>query len=541
MLNNYNFATKLQLIFLPLIITPVALLIMLLALTIPSRLISAQEELLLLQLERAYNQIDEGYELLVSAGIEDDLFFRQTRINRIIENIRQIDVETASFGLYDSSAGALLIEPGEPENFLEKLGSAEFREVRDFASRDTVRMSTGSETYLLRHFPPWNLVIGLQVRIPALYRPVFGLLGLFGSVGLIIIVTAALLIRRFSRSLSSPLAELAETVSDFGSGDFRRRVSPRGRDEIARLSGSFNDMAERISDFARELERKVEQRTLELSDNIDALQRTQKQLIESEKLASLGSVVAGVSHEINTPLGVGITSASFLEHQLNRMEDLYRGNQLTKSELDAIISRSRESLNILMDNLNRAQTLVQNFKEVSADQLVDEQRTFQFRDYLEEILSGLHNQLKRRVGKVRIEGPDELFVYSHPGAYWQIFSNLIQNALIHAFPEDMERAPEITISIEADEGDLNIVVADNGVGMDEVIRETAFEPFVTTRRGAGGTGLGLNIVFNIVQRLNGVISLESSARGTSIFIQIPGIIREANEEDDSGKPQEFSE
>jgi signal transduction histidine kinase len=84
-------------------------------------------------------------------------------------------------------------------------------------------------------------------------------------------------------------------------------------------------------------------------------------------------------------------------------------------------------------------------------------------------------------------------------------------------------------------------VADNGVGMDEVIRETAFEPFVTTRRGAGGTGLGLNIVFNIVQRLNGVISLESSARGTSIFIQIPGIIREANEEDDSGKPQEFSE
>jgi signal transduction histidine kinase len=529
MLNNQPFATKLQLIFLPLIITPVILLILILLLIIPGRLIEAQEELLRLKLDQAYQMLEEGYELLVTAGIEDDLFFRQTRQNRIVSGIREISVEDAQFALYSRRTGGFLIEPDAPETFLAIIPAHDMSHLYDPGGLHELADSRVGIRYLVRSFGPWEMIIGLQIRIADLYRPIINLVMLFAVPGIAIIIIAALLIRRISWSLSSPISELVDTVGEFGAGDFHRRIEPRGKDEIARLSVSFNTMADRISDFARELERKVEERTLALQQNIEMLQQTQHQLIESEKLASLGSVVSGVAHEINTPLGVGITSASFLEHQLNRMESQYRTDSLTKSELEDIISKSRESLGILLENLNRAQILVQSFKEVSADQLVDEQRTFNFREYVNEILSSLQNQIKRNIRDIRVEGPESLYIYSHPGAYWQIFSNLIQNSIVHAFPDGFKGKSAITISYESDDGGLNIVFADNGVGMEDRIRRSAFEPFVTTRRGQGGTGLGLNIVFNIVQRLNGVISLESGPSGTSVFITIPDIIRETNQ------------
>ncbi len=522
MLNKYPYATKLQLSFLPLIIAPVLFMTALISLTVPRIIISSRQSVLELQLDQAYLLLSDGYSLLESAGIQNDVFFRQTRQARIVEAIQNIDLRDASFVLYTRERNGFLIAPAAPDAFLSILDNRDLSHLP--IAQDLYVVRDSRILHIFRYFHPWNMLVGIQIDIPDLYRPVTLLLIGFGSSGLFIIAVSILLIRLFSRGLTTPITRLVETVGEFGSGDFHRRFTYDGRDEIAMLGDSFNTMADRISNFARELENRVVERTKALEYNIEMLQHTQHQLIESEKLASLGSVVAGVAHEINTPLGVGITSASFLGFELQQMEQKFRAGTLTKTEMEQILKKSRESLDILEGNLNRAQMLVQSFKEVSADQLVDEKRDFDFCSYLSEILSSLYNQVKRHVKEIAVEGPEQIEVHSHPGAFWQIFSNLVQNSLNHAFPASLEREPRIHIALEVHKSDLNIIFSDNGVGMDEGIRKTAFEPFVTTKRGRGGTGLGLNIVFNIIQRLGGTVSIESGTDGTSIYIQIPGII-----------------
>lgn len=524
MLNNQPFARKLQLLFLPMVIAPLIILSAIVALTIPNALLTFQEEMLELKLNLAYTMLEDSYQLLVASGMSDNSFFLNTSQNRIVDELLQLDMGDASIALYSNDLEDFLITPKYPEEFSQITEQSNVKE-RQNTRLNSERFRPNSRVmFMYRYFTPWNMIMGIEIPSSTLYNPVFNMLALFGISNIIFLIGGISVIRRVSKSISRPIQNLANGVSSFGEGNLGLRMDPKGKDEISILATRFNEMAERISGFTRDLEQKVEDRTTALQENIEVLQQTQRQLIETEKLASLGSVVSGVAHEINTPLGVGITSASFLEHMIKQMDKHFRNQTLTKGEMEKLLSQSLDSLIILIENLNRAQVLVQSFKEVSADQMVDELRTFNFAEYLGEILSSLRNQTKRRVKYLTVKGPEILLIRSHPGAYWQIFSNLIQNSLIHAFPEDFQLNPSIEIIFERDEESLLIAFSDNGVGMKEEIRKSAFEPFITTRRGKGGTGLGLNIVYNLVQRLRGNITLESDDRGTSLYMQIPDVV-----------------
>jgi signal transduction histidine kinase len=256
----------------------------------------------------------------------------------------------------------------------------------------------------------------------------------------------------------------------------------------------------------------------ELQSRIDELRRTQTELIENEKMASLGRLVAGVAHEINTPLGVGVTAASCLEGIFESIDDLH--DDAASPELREALVNGRRCVELVLSNLDKADQLVKSFKQVAVDQSSEVRRRVAVRRYLDEILVSLGPRLKPTPHRVEIDCPTDLEVDTFPGALYQIVANLVLNALTHAFGSD---AGCMRIAVRRIGNTLEMTFADDGKGMTEDVRVKVFEPFFTTRRGSGGTGLGLHMVYNLVtQLLRGTIACTSSpGHGTQFTIRLP--------------------
>lgn len=269
-----------------------------------------------------------------------------------------------------------------------------------------------------------------------------------------------------------------------------------------------------------ELEQRVEARTNALKKSLDSLKKTQEQLVESEKMASLGGLVAGVAHEINTPIGVGVTTISFLQQKAKEMEKLYSGGKLKRSDFEKFINLSMESSSAVLLNLSRASELIQSFKQVAVDQTSEERRRFELKEYIHEVLLSLRSKYKRTKHTINVEG-DDVELDSYPGAIMQVLTNLLMNTLTHGF--DGIEAGTIDIRVQDDEEAVRMVYSDDGVGMDADTRTRIFDPFYTTKRGRGGTGLGMHIVYNLItQRLGGTISCKSEkGEGTTFIIELP--------------------
>lgn len=255
--------------------------------------------------------------------------------------------------------------------------------------------------------------------------------------------------------------------------------------------------------------------------NQEMLQRQQEQLAQAEKMAALGSLVAGVAHEINTPIGIGITAATHLGEQCRQLGDIYRDGRLSRTAFECFLETAAEAAQMIHANLARSADLVQSFKQIAVDQSSEERRRFDLRSYLEEILRSLGPELKRSPHAVTVDCPAGLLLHSYPGAYYQIVTNLIFNSLTHAFAAG--QAGHITIAATAGEGRLRLLYADDGRGIAPAELKRIFEPFYTTRRSEGGTGLGLHIVYNLVtQTLGGSIRCESTpGEGVRFTIDIP--------------------
>jgi len=259
-----------------------------------------------------------------------------------------------------------------------------------------------------------------------------------------------------------------------------------------------------------------------LKENQEYLKITQDQLIESEKMSALGHLVAGVAHEVNTPLGISITAASIFESKIKEVKGLIKENTLTKSALDEALDSFEEADTILIKNLDRAALLIKNFKQVSVDQSSENIRDFELNEYIKEVVSTIHNEFKHRPIILSLDLCDDaLLMHSNPGAFSQVVVNLLQNTLFHAF--DIEDEGEVTIQTQECEGYALIKVNDNGKGVSKEISEKIFEPFVTSKRNLGGTGLGLSITHTLVnQLLGGNIVLDNDYKnGTSFVMKIP--------------------
>lgn len=282
------------------------------------------------------------------------------------------------------------------------------------------------------------------------------------------------------------------------------------------------------------LEQRVITRTAELSEanlalrnTLDELKETQTQLIESEKMAALGNLVAGIAHEINTPIGIGVTGITYLKEQTSELEELQSQGKMKRSDLKKFIDTASNSTLLILSNLNRAAELVRSFKQVAVDQSMEDLRSFNVKVYLNEILNSLHHEFKRTGHTVTVDCPDDLVITNYPGAFYQVFLNLLMNSLIHGL-EEKERG---NIHIEViKEGNIRIKVSDNGKGIPEEMVGRIFEPFFTTKKEQGGSGLGLHIVYNLVNlKLQGKIRCESNqGEGTAFIIEIPETIKDSN-------------
>lgn len=296
---------------------------------------------------------------------------------------------------------------------------------------------------------------------------------------------------------------------------------------------------EEIRTLNAELETRVEERTEELRTtnaalrtSLDDLHRAQDQLVQTEKMAALGELVAGVAHEINTPLGIGVTAASHLQQKTRELDALHRDGRLKRSDLENYLLTTRDSCGALLSNLHRAAGLVRSFKQVAVDQSAQERRVFPVKEYLQGVLLSLQPKLKKTRHTLELDCPTELTIDNYPGAVSQIVTNLVINSLLHGFATKEEGHIRITVT---DEGEhILLRYSDDGCGMDEHQLRHLYEPFFTTRRNDGSSGLGLHIVFNLVtQRMRGRIHCDSApGQGTRFTLWIPKSPEESN-----GRPQ----
>lgn len=360
----------------------------------------------------------------------------------------------------------------------------------------------------------------------------------------VMMILTFVLALRLQHILVGPIESLAEFLRRTArQKDYSARVSIGNVTELNMLGDAVNILLERMQDYVQKqrvteqqhrelnssLEEMVNQRTLALKDanhelinTLEKLHQYQRQIIENEKMASLGDMVAGVAHEVNTPIGLGVTASTMILDRLAQVQKDFDAKTLKASSLDRFLSESQENLNIIYRNLNRAAELISSFKQVAVDQGSESVRTFCVSQLINEILLSLKPRLKKHRHNINVKCDPTLIVETKAGPINQILINLIINSVVHGF-EDVDSG---TIDIEADlisVQTLKIVYRDNGQGIPAEIRKRIFDPFVTTKRGQGGSGLGMHLVYNLVtQALNGSISVSSEeGHGVEFIIVFP--------------------
>lgn len=376
----------------------------------------------------------------------------------------------------------------------------------------------------------------LEEQLAALFKSMA--LALAGALG-----GAVLLAIFITRSLLDPLMKLRATSSQITeTKDYSLRVEQKSSDEIGHLVCAFNSMLDDIEGFVAEknarqlqvqqlnlhLEEKVNERTRQLETSmaqlhttLQNLQLAQRQMVEQEKLASLGSLVAGVAHEINTPVGVAVTMSTTFSEKLTQFLEKVSQGKLRRVDLDEFQHDSKEGLELLQNSLNKAARLIQSFKKVAVDQTSEERRAFRLSEVVDEVVRTLRHQLKNRNIQYQIDLPEDIWMDSYPGPLGQVMSNLFNNAVIHGF--DNLDVGEITIRGSVSGQWVELQLADNGRGIPQKLIQRVFEPFVTTKLGHGGSGLGLHIVHNIVLNvLGGEITVASQVgQGTCFTLRLP--------------------
>jgi signal transduction histidine kinase len=364
----------------------------------------------------------------------------------------------------------------------------------------------------------------------------------------LIIIAAFLVALKYGQMLANPIQDTNLMLQKVArSRDYSLRFSASNVREYDHMLDSINILLSRVEEYISKqqqaerelqtlnsrLEEEVNQRTValksannELIQTLEKLHQFQRQIVENEKMASLGDMVAGVAHEVNTPIGLGITASTMMLDRLAVIDQQFKGKTLKASAMERFINESRENLNIIYRNLDRAAQLISSFKQVAVDQTSEEAREVNVKQLIEETLMSMRPRLKKVTHTINIDCSETLNVMCKAGPLNQILINLIMNSLIHAF-ETVENGKIDVIARLTDDQKLKIIYKDNGSGIPTSIKKRIFDPFVTTKRGQGGSGLGMHLVFNLVtQALNGNIKLESEeGNGVEFTLTFPVTVK----------------
>ncbi|RLJ22369.1 hypothetical protein DJ030_01790 [bacterium endosymbiont of Escarpia laminata] len=261
--------------------------------------------------------------------------------------------------------------------------------------------------------------------------------------------------------------------------------------------------------------------TVTLFQDISLRKEMEKTLVRSETMSALGGMVAGVAHEVNTPIGVSVTSASYLENQTKDLVQVVKDNKLSRSALDTYLDLCKESTAIILSNLQRAERMIKSFKQIAADQASEQKSRFNLNTYINDVVRTLRPELKKTQLNIEIECPADIELESYPGALSQIITNLIMNSVVHGFPQN--GAGHLRFEVMDEDKIVRIIYRDDGKGIAPEHLEDVFAPFFTTRRGKGSSGLGLHISHNLIYTvLKGTISVSSKLNeGVQFVLNIP--------------------
>ncbi|MFG6413652.1 sensor histidine kinase [Roseateles sp. DC23W] len=356
--------------------------------------------------------------------------------------------------------------------------------------------------------------------------------------GLTLTLSLVLMLWVLQRYVLRPMTELTGSAEALAAGRLEMPLHVSGgADEITRVGNAMERMRqallaafEALRQHNINLEATVTQRTAELtasnaelSDALATLQTAQRELVESEKLASLGRLVAGVAHELNTPLGNALTVVSTLDDRYKQLEGMLAGAvQLRRSTLEDLARDTRRAQDILQRNVQKAADLVRDFKQVAIDQTADLRRDFDLGKVVEDVLVMVEPSFKHTPHVIDTDLCHGLTMNSYPGALGQVLTNLLMNALLHGF----DGVPHGHVKVHCarlGDSEAELSVSDDGRGMDDAVRRRIFDPFFTTKLGTGGSGLGMHIVHSIVTNvLGGQIEVRSTpGQGTQMLMRLP--------------------
>ncbi|MDT9001883.1 sensor histidine kinase [Paucibacter sp. APW11] len=393
----------------------------------------------------------------------------------------------------------------------------------------------------------WSVRVVPQARIDELLQRTIAWMLLIGVVGLLLAV--ALLHRVVRHRLQRPLEAITGSIEALASrlhrGEEAQPLPPQASGDLQRLNCAFDTMAAELVVHRRQeqaaqtaLQSEVEERrqaeeavrllNLSLEARVrergEALQQAQHELVQRETLASLGALVAGVSHELNTPIGNALIASDTATEALRAARAHIASGTVRRGELLRQLQHAEDSMALALGNLRRSAGLVEDFKQVAIDRASLQRRPFGLRRVCEEVVHLLHHSLKAQEHEVRIQISDSLSLDSYPGAFGQVLTNLVQNAVVHGF--EGRTGGLITIALQSAEAEQIVLsISDDGCGIPPEHLDQVFKPFFTTRLGKGGSGLGLHLVYNIVHNvLGGRIELRSTpGQGTCFTLQLPRV------------------
>jgi signal transduction histidine kinase len=348
--------------------------------------------------------------------------------------------------------------------------------------------------------------------------------GTISLIFLAVIVIAGVII---ALSIRLPLQQIMAAMHAITTGDLGRRVvGTEAKDEVGAMARAVEVFRENAI-AKRQAEDDLRASKERAEGALTELRTAQQNLIDAERLAALGGLVAGVAHEVNNPIGISLTVASSFERRTAQFHDELRSQvPLRRSQLEEFVRICGDAAQQLVGNLSRAGELINSFKQVAVDRSHAERRLFDLQEATEQIVASLRPVLKKSSVALEINIPEGLMVDSFPGSYGQVLTNLFLNASNHAFPDGRPGTIRIDARPRGSE-DIEIIFADDGAGMSADVMRQAFDPFFTTRRNEGGTGLGLHIVYTLVtQQMGGRMMLESKpGQGTTFRIIMPRAAR----------------
>lgn len=356
-----------------------------------------------------------------------------------------------------------------------------------------------------------------------------------------LLISFVLLLWLFQRRMMRPMQQLQRDLDRMGQGKLEQQVQVLRQDELGDLAQGVDYMRERLRELMNlhsshnaTLEQRVTDRTIalhtsnqELRETLASLKNAQMEIQRSDRLAALGSLVAGVAHELNTPIGNCVTVASTL-HELSTQFQKELAQGLTRSKLANYVENNVHAGDMLLRNLHSAAELIGSFKQVAVDRTSAQRRQFNLDEVVRETVMTMGARIKRSAHEIRIDIPSDIVMDAYPGPLGQIISNLINNAMLHGFEERTQGV--VTISARLLPGrspaSAEVIISDNGVGIPESNLGRIFDPFFTTKLGQGGSGLGLNIVYNLISDvLGGSIQVRSELGvGTRFILTLPLVV-----------------